>query len=277
MNWKFATVSAACAMLATGCAELQIYKDEGLQTRAGIPFYVQKPYLLVSRTGAKEKPIDISVVYINDLSRPRYAKIQPGLLGSSETTLAFQNSALTAVGQKSDAQLDELLTAYGGLATSLATAGKTERETDLLGNQSADYGALGAQLRAIETSLKTAIAGARSANVLTTLELQTLQTALGVITTSAAILEDPTQASAQAPAVLISLKNVSKNWEATLKAASTATSGPEPLLRRQISTLKEQLDAVIKKLSPEEAEKPSFSLYEIDNSTGSTVLKEVTF
>lgn len=277
MNCNLLVVSAACAALVGGCAELQIYKDEGLQTRAGIPFYVQKPYLLVSRTGAKDKPIEISVVYINDLSRPRYAKIQPGLLGSSETTLAFQNSALTAVGQKSDAQLDELLTAYGGLATSLATAGKTERETDLLGNQSADYGVLGAELRAIETSLRTAIAGARRAAVLTTLELQTLEAALRVVATSAAILEDPTQAPNQAPAVLISLKNVSKNWDANLKAASAATSGPEPVLRRQISALREQLDAVIKKLSPEEAEKPSFSLFEIDNSSGSTVLKEVTF
>lgn len=69
------SVSALAALaLVAGCAEIKIYKSPDLleESRTGLPFYAANPYLLVARTGAKDKPLDVSVIYLPDLSKPLY-------------------------------------------------------------------------------------------------------------------------------------------------------------------------------------------------------------
>jgi hypothetical protein len=95
--------------------------------QTGIPIYAPKPYLLVAMTGATGKPVEISVVYLNDPSKVIYADPRSGF-GSSNLTMALANGQLTTFGQIVDSKGVETLTAtlggVGGLATSLATAVK---------------------------------------------------------------------------------------------------------------------------------------------------------
>ncbi|HYE27531.1 MAG TPA: hypothetical protein VEA61_04775 [Allosphingosinicella sp.] len=270
------------ATLITGCAELKIYDHENLgrQNLTGIPFYISKPYLLVARTGAKDKPVDVSVVYIPNLAKPLYAKIQPGF-GSSKTNLAFSNSILTSVGQETDTQVDELLTSLGtvgGIPGSLATAAKTRRETSLLGNESApDYATVATQLASVAAEVRLQVEASRQANVLTGNERTALSTVATILEASATKLRDPTQAEAQLARILIDLNNAAKNWDGQVRDASAATSGPELAIRRQLAAARKELQAAIDALSPKKGDPPTFTLYEIDNSSGKTVLTEVPF
>ncbi|MDM0059015.1 hypothetical protein [Variovorax fucosicus] len=267
-------------LLVAGCAEVKFYKSSDLRedTRTGIPFYVAKPYLLVARTGAKDKPVDVSVIYLPDLSKPLYARLAPGLWGSSDLSMSFSNSIVTAVGQKTDTKIPELLTSLGGLQTSLATAAKTRAETGLLGNESApDYGAASKQLRRIGNDLKAQVDEARAGKFLTENELGVLAFASTAILAAADSLADPTKAESTLAATLASLAMAAKNWDGQVREASAATTGNEPVVRRQISALRKELQTAIDGLSPKPGEPATFTLYDIEISNGVTTLKEVKF
>ena len=101
----------------SGCAGVTFYSESTLEKKTGIPIYAPKPYLLVSRTGAKDKPVEVTIVYLNDPSKVVYAKPHSGF-GSSNLTLALANGQLTSFGQQTDTKVPELITAIGGLITS---------------------------------------------------------------------------------------------------------------------------------------------------------------
>jgi predicted component of type VI protein secretion system len=67
-------LAIASAAVVSGCAGVSFYSDPELKKLTGIPVYAPKPYLLVARTGAKDKPVDVSIVYLNDTSKVVYAK-----------------------------------------------------------------------------------------------------------------------------------------------------------------------------------------------------------
>lgn len=48
-------ISCTVAVSLTACAGWNFYSDRALTTRAGIPIFAPKPYLLVARTGAADK------------------------------------------------------------------------------------------------------------------------------------------------------------------------------------------------------------------------------
>lgn len=121
-------LAAAVAMTLSGCAGFTFYSDPDLQRKTGIPVYAPKPYLLVV-TGQKEKPVDATVVYMNDPKPLIYAEPRSGW-GSADLSLALSNGVLTAFGQKTDPQVKELITSLGGLLTAGATAAKTMAEAD---------------------------------------------------------------------------------------------------------------------------------------------------
>lgn len=270
----------AALLLVIGCAEIKIYQSPDLRedSRTGVPFYVAKPYLLVARTGATDKPVEVSVIYLPDLSRPLYARLSPGIWGSSELSMSFNNSILATVGQNTESKISDLLTSFGGLQTSLATAAKTRAETGLLGNESApDYGAASNQLRKIGNDLKAQIDQARAGEFLTGNELGVLAVASTAILAAADSLADPSKAESTLAATLSSLGVAGKNWDGQVREASAATTGNEPVVRRQISALRKELQTVIDGLSPKPGEPPTFTLYEIDVSNGVTTLKEVKF
>lgn len=275
LGFKRAAAIALASLALTSCAQLEIYSDAALTQRTGIPFYVAKPYLLVSRTGAKDKPVEVQVIYMPNLSQPYYARIAPGF-GSSETSLAFANSVLTTVGQKSDTQLDELLTAYGGLQSALATADKTRRETDLLGDEAApDYAAAAASLTEIANDIETVETAARQGGFLTTDERNLLTATVLILRNAAAKLTDPTTAESQLAITVASLENAAKALDEDIRAASAATAGPELIQRRNLTALRAQLGDVITTLKPAPQAPAAFTLYEIVISSAGTRLIEV--
>src|SRR4051794_33509981 len=82
----------------SGCGRFAFYPDEKMkENEIGVPLYPQKAYLLVSRVGGQQKPVEISVIYLPDLKRPYYARPISGL-GSSDLSLKIESGALKEMG-----------------------------------------------------------------------------------------------------------------------------------------------------------------------------------
>ncbi len=109
-----------CAVGLSGCARLAFYSDPKLEgPETGVKFYYSKPYLLVARTENKDKPVEVSIQYLPDLSKPVYAKLKSGY-GSADLSLAFKDGILTNIGQKTDTKIPETISALSGMATAAA-------------------------------------------------------------------------------------------------------------------------------------------------------------
>lgn len=114
------TILLLClTVLLTACASVEVFKDEGLSQKTGLRVYGAKPYLLVARTEAKDKPVEVSVVYLPDLANPQYVK-QTGGLGSSDLKLTLSNGMLTSFGSNIDPALAESLKGLGLLLSGAA-------------------------------------------------------------------------------------------------------------------------------------------------------------
>ncbi len=117
-------LAVVCAVALSGCARLAFYSDSKLEgPETGVKFYYAKPYLLVSPTGNKDNPIQASIVYLPDQSKPVYAKLKSGY-GSANLSLVFQNGVLTTVGQTTDTKIPETITALTGMTTAAAELAK---------------------------------------------------------------------------------------------------------------------------------------------------------
>ena len=110
-----------------GCAGVNFYSDSELTMPTGIPVYAPKPYLLLARTGAKEKPVDVSIIYLNDTTKVVYAKPRSGF-GTAKLNMALTNGQMTSFGQETDMNASELITAFSGIVTAQAGAGKMTAE-----------------------------------------------------------------------------------------------------------------------------------------------------
>ena len=111
---KAAVAAAATLLLAAGCARFEFYSDEALTHQTGLRFYTPKPYLLVAHTEAKDKPFEVSVVYLPDLSKPQYARARTGM-GNNNLTMVLKDGFLTNFGQQTDTKIPELVTSLTGL------------------------------------------------------------------------------------------------------------------------------------------------------------------
>lgn len=89
-RWILAVSAAALS----GCAGVDFYSDPGLKKPTGIPIYGAKPYVLVARTKAKDKPVEVSIQYLTDRSQVIYAKPRSGF-GSADLKLSLSNGQLT--------------------------------------------------------------------------------------------------------------------------------------------------------------------------------------
>jgi hypothetical protein len=128
------TVALFLCILAAGCARIEVYSDPLMKgEETGFKFYAPKPYLLVGR-GEADKPVEISIKYLPDLTRPLYAKARPGWIGSSTLSMTFlESGTLSTFNQTTDTKATEMVTALGGFLTSLSTANKASLEARLGG------------------------------------------------------------------------------------------------------------------------------------------------
>lgn len=136
-------VLAVAILVMSGCASLDVFTIEGTgsakkEVKFGAPFHDSKPYLLVTRTGAKDGGVESKIVYVADQSVTYYARLNPGI-GLNQFTLTLADGRLVSLNQQADTKLPELLAnlaapikGLGEAAVSFANAGMTEQETKSL-------------------------------------------------------------------------------------------------------------------------------------------------
>lgn len=125
-HWQTAASIAIAALGAAGCARFQVYDNASMNgPETGFRYYTTKPYLLVVQTKKADKPIEASIVFLPDLSRPQYARAMTGM-GSNKLSMNFTNSVLTSFNQETDAKVPEMLTSVGGLVKILAEMKKAD-------------------------------------------------------------------------------------------------------------------------------------------------------
>ncbi len=117
---KAAFLLVLAAFLAS-CAGARFFTDEALTQKTGLKYYTAKPYVLVARTESKDKPVEISVVYLPDLAHPVY--VQPGSgIGSRDIKINLLNGMLVSFGQTTDPAVAESIKALSSLITGGAEA-----------------------------------------------------------------------------------------------------------------------------------------------------------
>ena len=271
----FIRVSLVASILASsGCAGVNFYSDPGLTKSTGIPLYAPKPYVLVSRTGAKDKPVEVSVVWLNDTQRVIYADPRSGF-GSAKLTMALANGQLTNFGQETDPKISELITSLGGFLTARATAEKTRaeaaeiRERALQAAQATD---VGPPVLKIGEEIARKIKGNELPGLSET-EMKSLASAAQSLINAGNLLSDP----ANAPSHREQLEIVKVQAERLEKIGTPSTSGDSREASLQVVRT---WAAALKKLFVDSqagtAMLPDFELYEIvQNQNGTTSLRRV--
>jgi hypothetical protein len=262
----------ASAALISGCAGVSFYSDPELTKSTGIPVYAPKPYLLVARTGAKDKPVDVSIVYLNDTSKVVYAKPHSGF-GSAKLSLALSNGQMTSFGQETDTKIPELIASLSGMITAQAGAGKTGAEAKKILSeieQGADYVTTGAKVKAVADDIAASLKD-KKLDALTGDERSDVSDAKDALLAAAATLSDPTKA----PAGEAALKAVKAQTE-VLRKISDITGGPN---RAEAAGLLKgwsaKLGALFDDAQPEKPKEAAFELYEIIQAGATTTLKRV--
>jgi len=110
----------ACAQV-SACAGVRVYSDPALTRETGVKVFAPKPYLLVARTGAKNSPVQLSIVYLPDTSDVSYIRQQRGW-GSNDLGIGIQNGMLVELGSKGDAQSADSTKAVAALLEAAAAA-----------------------------------------------------------------------------------------------------------------------------------------------------------
>jgi hypothetical protein len=273
-----------CSIAAGGCAHTSFYSDEALKKETGFRYYAPKPYLLVQRTGAKDKPVDISIVYLPDFAQPQFAKPHPGW-GSSDFSLALSNGIATQVGEKLDSKGPETITALAGVATSvgglakaLADAGRVRAETAGLREEGASMEARlkAAALLKSASKVLTEYVDYRASgaqDLITDAQRAAATEASKRLTHAAGRLEDPHE-KAPEDAVVADVKRTQADMERLLVQPSPNDIDASRLVGKVNATTGD-LKEVIKLLSSEPT-RADFEIYEIVQTGGKTTLIPVT-
>lgn len=118
-------VLALALIFLNGCAGVDFYSNKELSEKTGLRYYTAKPYLLVARTGAPDSPVEVSTVYLPDLTKPQYAIHRRGF-GKNKFAFKMTNSILTEVGIETEQGLSDIVGA-------ITSGFKAIRETKVKG------------------------------------------------------------------------------------------------------------------------------------------------
>jgi hypothetical protein len=158
MRWTGGKVLLLFVAVA-GCAGADVYLDKELEHKTGLPFYMAKPYLLVTRTGISGS-VNVDVVYLPDLEHPLYAAQRVGI-GKAKLTVKMTDGKLTEFVADADSKAAELTGALTAGLKSIAEALKIQREAELLRARAAaarEREALAARLEGMADELSEAAA-----------------------------------------------------------------------------------------------------------------------
>lgn len=270
-------VPIVCVAL-SGCAGVNFYSDAGLTKKTGIPIYGSKPYLLVVRTQAEDKPVEVSIQYLPDPSKVIFAEPTSGF-GSANLTLSLTQGQMTAFGQQTDVKVPELLGALTGLITGRATAAKILAEA----NQIKAGTAQSAELLKPETldkikRLYDDLDGAEFKKDAAGLDGSQRGTVGGLKASLQAVIQnaDKPDRKALLDAAVAALPGASKAFMALPDPPAIVSPASNALIR--IQGYKKRLGEIVESLTPaKEVGQDTFELYEImqDKDGGVTALRRV--
>jgi hypothetical protein len=111
-----------------GCAGVNVSDDSHVDSapsdvEEGLRFYPSKPYLLLMRTGSKDKPVEMQIVSLPDFSHPQRMHLHRGP-GSADYNFGFDKGTLTTFRQQTDSKIPETITAISGLLKAVTDPGK---------------------------------------------------------------------------------------------------------------------------------------------------------
>lgn len=284
MKYRLLLAATAAVSMLASCAGFEIYRDPALKgEKTGVPFYTQKPYVLVSRTGAKDKPVDIQLIYITDHTEPYYVKARSGL-GSNNLTLGLSNGMLTSFGQQTDPKLTELIGAIAGVPNSFATASKTRAEaaklvteTGLLELQSSNLVSIAAKVDVAADDLQSL---QNSKGYSDAFILPSQQAAIESVKRNLKILAGKMrapQAERNRPDLIKQLEAESKNLAAVSAPVPFPASEPAYSKWTALRAVQGALAEIIAEAKPKDAPAPTLTLYEVVIDASGTRLKEVPF
>jgi len=244
-----------------GCAGVTFYSDAGLTHRTGLKYYIAKPYLLVTRNGAKDTPLKVDVIQLPDLENPNYAVYKPGW-GTHEFALKVSNGILTEYNQKADSKGPETIGAIADLAAKAGSGfGAAATGYAATQKQAADVGvAIGAINLAIG-NLNSAASGLRAASK----EANDIRAAI----------ENLRAVSADIAAGNVNQKAKLEETKKNVAAIVIDPGAPDAsTIKGQLSAAQGQIDRAIAALTTGASGEPkaSYELYEIRMENGETNL-----
>lgn len=260
----------------SGCAGVTFYSDAGLTKKTGYPLFVTKPYLMVARTGAEDKPIEVSIVRISDPNNVVYAVPKSGF-GSSKLAFTLANGDITTFGLDTDTKIPELITSVAGLLTSHATAKKTRAEAGTM-QSGKDYKPISVGLKDLAGDMNKAIKE-NTLGGLSSTELGTVKDAAKRVETAAAALAIVSDSN-MAEGAIASAKTALNNLKGVAEATNETQKNSESV--KLVADWIQRLTAILK-LEPMDAatstpaSEPTFELYEINHDkNGTTSLRKIS-
>jgi hypothetical protein len=276
--------SAALAVtisLLTGCAGVTFYKTADLQQKTGIPIFGTKPYVMVSRTGAPDKPVDISIVRIADPNNVVYAVPHSGF-GSSKLAFALSSGELTSFGLDTDFKVNDLITSLGGFLTSSATAKKERAAAEAtargIEQTGVDYTVMGKGILDLADEMQKAVGGLKGLDEKENQEKTTISAQAQTLTGAGTLLSDRAN-SPMAPTALVQA-NIALNILKTI-SARTAKNADRGTSLKIVGAWATRLEALLATtgttpVASAPAPEPAFELYEIVRSQDGTTLRKVS-
>ena len=109
-------VACLLAIASSTCAGPKFYRLDGTKEHeTGIPIYPLRLFLVVAYTGAKDHPVEVTLVRVPNLAAdPIYARQVRGW-GNGEFSVEFEGGVLKGVGGKSDSQSADTISALGSV------------------------------------------------------------------------------------------------------------------------------------------------------------------
>jgi hypothetical protein len=108
-------------LFATSCASVKFYTDESLKKETGLCVYPPKPYLLVEHGTSKTVNLKATIVYLPDLTEPRFLRFRPGI-GSSSVKVELEDGMLKSYGLTTDTKVPETIDKLSSLFSRSASA-----------------------------------------------------------------------------------------------------------------------------------------------------------
>jgi hypothetical protein len=266
-------LTVGLASVLSGCAGVDIYSDATLTHKTGIAIYAPKPYLLIARTDAKDKPMDISIIYLPDEQRVSYAVPRSGF-GSTKLAMSLANGQLTSFGQDSTLKMDDITGPLAAILTANAGASKTRAEADAIRYElhGADTVKAGQGVTTIASDMAARIKNGDLAG-LNKSDRDIVVNAQRVLKVAGETLSNP-EAAPLAKDQLAAVKTQAELLDKLPDASAAGTKMDVGLqyVQTWVNELNKLHGIAQKEVEPK-APKPTFELYEIIRGTGGTQLR----